>query len=112
MEVQWPSLPGLRFARGGTFALLSSPNETDIDSMVPASDPTTSPLTPEQQQQFVKASGAAAKLTRASRMAACNGGSMLVLAFLCALYYVKTGRRLRDYVEQTPPWILKLQRGR
>ena len=222
MEVQRPSLPGLRFARGGTFALLSSPNETDIDSMVPASDPITSPLTPEQQQQFVKASGAAAKLTRASRMTAFNGGSMLVLAFLCApfalmditnalvaavlavlgsielrgrtrlqrldpgagrmlalnqlallsailiycgwsisanltgpgllgshpelqdlqidivglertivwtvygavaagsviyqglcaLYYFKTGRRLRDYVEQTPPWILKLQRGR
>ncbi len=192
---------------------------TDIDSMIPVSDPTTSPLTPEQQQQFAKASGAAAKLTRASRMAAFNGGSMLVLAFLCApfalmdmtnalvaavlavlgvielrcrtrlqrldpgagrmlalnqlvllsailiycgwsiyanltapgplasypelqdlqmdivglertivwtvygvvavgsvifqglcaLYYFRTGRRLQDYIEQTPPWILKLQ---
>ncbi len=190
--------------------------------MIPASDPSTSPLTPEQQQQFVKASGAAAKLTRASRMASFNGGSMLVLAFLCApfalmdmtnalvaavlavlggielrgrtrlqrldpgagpmlalnqlallsailiycgwsiyanltspgplashpelqglqidivglertivwtvygavaagsviyqglctLYYFKIGRRVRDYVEQTPPWILELQRGR
>ncbi len=187
--------------------------------MIPVSDPTTSPLTSEQQQQFAKASGAAAKLTRASRMAAFNGGSMLVLAFLCApfalmdmtnalvaavlavlgvielrgrtrlqrldpgagrmlalnqlvllgailiycgwsiyanltapgplanhpelqdlqidivglertivwtvygavavgsvifqglcaLYYFRTGRRLQDYIEQTPPWILKLQ---
>ncbi|QNN22977.1 hypothetical protein HED60_12095 [Planctomycetales bacterium ZRK34] len=30
---------------------------------------------------------------------------------LCALFYLNTGRRLRDYIQQTPPWIIQLQRG-
>lgn len=38
------------------------------------------------------------------------GGSAIYQG-LCALYYFNTGRRLREYVEQTPPWILQLQRG-
>jgi hypothetical protein len=38
------------------------------------------------------------------------GGSAIYQG-LCALYYFNTGRRLREYVEQTPPWIVQLQRG-
>lgn len=194
-----------------------------MGQMDPGFDPTASPLTPQQHEQFIRADAEAAKLTRAARMAAFNGGSMLVLAVLClpfawmdvtnaavaavltvlglvelrgrsrlqrldpaagrllamnqlalfaailiycvwriyivltgpsmldqhpeladlksmqidieelertiawtlygavaagsaiyqglcALYYLNTGRRLRDYVQQTPPWILQLQR--
>jgi hypothetical protein len=34
----------------------------------------------------------------------------VIFQSLCALYYFKRGKLLQSYLEETPPWVVEIQR--